>query len=44
MEVVQRNMNRIGVIIAIVLGAIGLVTVALLVVGAVLMQGFGSNK
>ncbi len=40
----QRNMNRIGVIVAVVLGAIGLVTVALLVVGAIFMQGFGSNK
>lgn len=40
----QRNMNRIGVIVAVVLGAIGLVTVALFVVGAILLQSFGSNK
>ena len=40
----QRNMNRIGVIVAVVLGAIGLVAVVLFVVGAILMQGFGSNK
>lgn len=40
----QRNMNRIGVIVAVILGAIGLVAVALFVVSAVLMQSFGSNK
>ena len=40
----QRNMNRIGVIVAVILGAIGLVAVALFVVGAILMQSFGSNK
>ncbi len=37
-------MNRIGVIVAVILGAIGLVAVALFVVSAVLMQSFGSNK
>jgi len=40
----QRNWNRIGVIVAIVLGSIGLVAVALFVVAAVLLQGMGSNK
>ncbi len=40
----QRNVNRIAVIVGIVLAAIGLVAVALFVVMAVLMQGFGSNK
>lgn len=40
----QRNVNRIGVIVAVVLGAIGLVAVAVFVVVAILMQGMGSNK
>jgi hypothetical protein len=40
----QRNTHRIGVIVAVVLGAIGLVTIAVFVVGAILMQSFGSNK
>ncbi len=40
----QRNMNRIGVIIAIVLGSIGLIAVAVFVVMAIVMQSFGSNK
>lgn len=37
-------MNRIGVIVAVILGAIGLVAVAVFVVGAIFMQSFGSNK
>ncbi len=37
-------MNRVGVIIAVVLGAIGLVAVAVFVVMAILLQGMGSNK
>ena len=37
-------MNRIGVVIAVVLGALGLVAVAVFVVSAVLLQNFGSNK
>jgi hypothetical protein len=40
----QRNMNKVGVGIAVVLGAIGLVAVGFMVFMAIALQSFGSNK
>jgi hypothetical protein len=37
-------MNKVGVTIALVLGAIGLVAVGFMVFMAIALQSFGSNK
>ena len=40
----QRNMNKLGVAIAVVLGAVGLVAVGFMIFVAIALQSFGSNK
>jgi hypothetical protein len=37
-------MNKVGVVIAVVLGAIGLAVVGFMVFMAIALQSFGSNK
>lgn len=40
----QGNMNKVGVIVAVVLGAIGLAAVGFFIFMAIALQSFGSNK
>ena len=40
----QGGMNKLGTILAIVLGAIGLVAVGFMIFVAIALQSFGSNK